>query len=71
MCFYLPHPVLESIEGGPIIHSVHHNDTHCSFIICLGYGFESLLAGSIPDLQSYFFAINFNRFYFEIYSYGC
>ena len=67
--FYLLEPVLHSIKGSSIIDSVYHNDPHSSLIVGLRDSFESLLASSIPYLQSDFFAINFYRFNFEIDSF--
>lgn len=70
MGFDLSHPVLQCFKGGSVIDCVDHDDSHCSLIVGLSYGFEAFLSCSVPDLQSYLFAIYFDGFYFEVNSDG-
>lgn len=66
MCFDLPHPIFQRIEGSSVIDGIDHNNSHGSFIVSLCDSFESLLSSSVPNLQSYFLPINFDGFDFEI-----
>ena len=43
-------PILDIVEGQRVGAIVDKNDTHGTFVISLGYGSESFLAGCVPYL---------------------
>ena len=56
----LLHPIVYVVKGISVIYSICHNDSHCTFIIGLGDGSESLLTRSVPDLHLDLFPFDFN-----------
>jgi len=61
-------PVGEIVEGPSFSNRVDKDDSSCSFIIRLSYSFEALLACSVPDLHFDVESIDWQDFYFEVYT---
>lgn len=62
MGLYLFEPVLHGVEGRPIVDSEHHNYPHGALVISLCNRLESFLASSVPNLHTYFFAVDLDGF---------
>ena len=65
----LTQPVLHGTKRLHIIYRVCHDNPHCTLVISLCYGLESLLTSCVPDLHSDFLSINFYSLDFEIDSF--
>ncbi len=66
MQFDLFHPVLDGLEGLTLVYCVGEEDAHRAAVVGLGDGFETLLAGCVPDLKADFVFAQGDCFYFEV-----
>lgn len=64
--FDLSKPIIEGLKGGKVSDWIGEDDSHWAPIISLGDGFEFFLTGSVPDLESYAFAVDVDGFDLEV-----
>jgi hypothetical protein len=71
MCFNLPHPVPNVVEGRLIGHVIRQDNTHGAFVVSLGDRSETFLASCVPDLKLDLFPVHLHCLNFEINSDSC
>lgn len=68
--FNVPDPVADVIEGAFIGDIVDQHDSHGAAVVSGGDGAEAFLAGRVPDLEFYAFAVEVDGANFEVDSDG-